>query len=685
MTRQLPGAYSLLRDSSALPEGPANLAVGIQIKANKGPVGEVTLITGPQDLLTTYTFKNTVGTKDDYSFHTALSILKRTNQLYVNRVAKNALYGGAVVKKEDSLGSLIQVGSSAKKFYIEGNVVASISSGDTLRVGGVSENLDGKYTVASVTFNTPNTEIVVTEDVLEDYSYSTGEYPKAFKSRQPVPLNQEEIGAITGVSTGSSTFILSGDLTDFFPVGDKIEVKGSTGNNGIYTVVSSVYGSSNTSVEVSETVPNATTDGTIYRNSIVNPENYTFKPEDLFLVTGTDEGLYNSLLELKLVSSNDNADQLTESDVCELSVYDSTTNGQLVLPTMFSRDPEAKAVDGTPLYIESVFEDNAYIKVVDNTDVDTSELPCSTVSNVQTSGGSDGDEVNDVDMVAGLNLYADKTIPISLMANGSIESSTYQDALIALAEERKDFFNFLNSRLVDEKATTNSAKASNIVKYKKETLASNSFYSAMYAPHVVISDVFNSRKIKVGADAKVIPGWLGVIQDQGFPYAHAGYRFGKMEGAKCDWKIGEASGEAKVLNDASVNFIAFDPVLGVYVVWNQNTLQVANSALRNVGTVLNVLDIKQTLYHYLKQYLQLPITDDLRGEIKDNVSNYMDGVKSRGRVSDYAFQDTSTSEDISNDTLRFVLSLSPAYYAQKIYLVINLVNQTFDFQILQKL
>ena len=207
----------------------------------------------------------------------------------------------------------------------------------------------------------------------------------------------------------------------------------------------------------------------------------------------------------------------------------------------------------------------------------------------------------------------------------------------------------------------------------------------MYAPHVTIPDTFNSRQISVGADALIIPGWLNVINTQGYPFAYAGPQYGQLSNMTAAWRIGDESGEAATLNNSSVNFIAYDSTQGSYVAWTQNTLQIANSAMRNLGAVFNVLDIKKTLSVYLKQYLQLPITNALRKSIASNVNNYMDGIKASNRVSGYIFQDISSSTDISNNTLRFILTISPAYYAQQIYLTVAIVNQTLSFQILQTL
>ena len=115
----------------------------------------------------------------------------------------------------------------------------------------------------------------------------------------------------------------------------------------------------------------------------------------------------------------------------------------------------------------------------------------------------------------------------------------------------------------------------------------------------------------------------------------------------------------------------------------QNTLQMANSSLRNLGAVFNVLDIKETFARYFKEYLQRPITNRLREEIVNAGRSHMDLMVSQERVTGYAFQDVTTDYDLSDNTLRFVLALALTPYAQRIYLVMNVVNQMYDFSILQ--
>ena len=70
--------------------------------------------------------------------------------------------------------------------------------------------------------------------------------------------------AINAVSTGSKTFTHNGsdDRSDFV-AGKLINVAGSTGNNGIYTIASSAFTGGNTVITVTQAIPNATADGTM--------------------------------------------------------------------------------------------------------------------------------------------------------------------------------------------------------------------------------------------------------------------------------------------------------------------------------------------------------------------------------------------------------------------------------------
>ena len=697
MVRMLPGVYISLYDLSTLPEGTTNLVVGCVLKAKRGPVG-AELVVSPTDFLQKYTLSGAPAPSDDTAYHTILKILKQTNQMYISRAQNGALYGGLLIKREHELGNILSVSKLNKTIAVEGDITSKIKAGDIVRYNKPASTA-GRYTVVSAVKNEESvvkTMITVKEEPKVDYTYTSGQKSQLILTQAPVQINTIKLGAITSVDnidtekdgveaeiTTRKVLTLAGDLTKYFLAGDRIRLA-KDGTDYYFTVLASNKDGENTRVAVNEVVDAEVTTGTLYRHSIANPEAFAFSDEDLFLVTGIDQGAYNNKLGVDIVSYTESPDSLNEANVFTISTYDMTTGTQLELPMMCARNEDAKAFDGSGIYIEDVVNStSAYIKVVNNLDVDGNLLPCNTTDIARLGGGYDGEEVTEADMISALDAFSDKTIPISILANGSQETPLFQQAMLELATTRLDCVAFLNSRKVDEQATFNSKKAQNIVDYKKGTLGSTTYLGTMYAPHVTIADAFNSRNIKVGADAIAISGWLNVLLNKGIPYAYAGPQNGLVTGCTCDWKIGDTSGEATLLNDASVNYIAFDAKVGRYYMQCQNTLQIANSSLRNLGAVFNVLDIKETFATYFKEYLQRPITTQLREEILNAGRAQMELMLSQNRVTGYAFKDMTTDFDLSNDTLRFVLALALTPYARQIYLTMNIVNQMFDFSIMQ--
>jgi hypothetical protein len=76
---------------------------------------------------------------------------------------------------------------------------------------------------------------------------------------------------IDAVSTGSKTFTISddGDLSGTFPDGRTIQVNGSTGNDGLYTIASTNYSAPDFVITVEETIASAVADGTIGDDIVV--------------------------------------------------------------------------------------------------------------------------------------------------------------------------------------------------------------------------------------------------------------------------------------------------------------------------------------------------------------------------------------------------------------------------------
>lgn len=715
--RDLPNVYSTINDMSALIEGDDSLICGITLRANRGPVGVATNVQDSSDFLTKYTFTGKPGVKQDSTYFDIIELLKASNNIYVSRAANNPLYGGLIVKKEVEAGKLkgvVGTKDNYKTVLADGDVTAKVKPNTYIRVVGEDKNY-GRFYVTEVQYVTPNTQITVTESFENAIAASEegGTVGTIYACTEPVRLTDITVAdKFADANADAKTVAVEGKLT-YGNIGDRVRIK-----DDFYTIADLDYSQETTKTTIKFNEPvEALIDvanAPIKLDSIAEPSLFPFGKDDLFLVTGIDQGAYNSSIGIELVSSNET--ELEEKDCFKLVVNNKLTGADME-EYLVSMSLTKKSTDGTNMHIKDIINpmsDYIQIYTPEDSEIDEEAIPSSTSEYFFLGGGYDGDDVEVEDNIAALQVFADKTVPVSILVNGNNENVLYQAAMIAICESRLDCFAFLRTPKAYEKLTLPAQRVKMLINYKKNTLASSavsatatnstnfkphfkttgatvnntgadSYLAAIYGPHVTVTDLYNSRKVTIGCDSIAAKQWLSVINNEGFPYAAAGPALGTIRNVAVDWKIGDESSEARQFNDASMNMLVYEARQKYYYFNTQNTLQLANSAFRNIGAVLNVLNIKETLTRQLKDYLQKPISDDLIEAVTRTIDDYMIECASSGRVTGYAINNETTKNDISNNELHFLLTLSPAYYAQKIYLVVNVVNAAFDFEILQSL
>lgn len=689
--RELPNVYVSVNDLSALIEGDDSLIVGITLRANRGPLYEACKVENSSDFLTKFTFTGKPGAKQDTTYFDILELLKVSENVYVSRAANNPLYGGLLFKKEQSVGDLVGItAGNLKRILVKGNVADKVKKGDTIRITGeaLEEGNYGKFVVASAEYVTPYTQIELTEPLakaiqptpIEEDSNEDIIVGNVTLCKLPIPLNQIKIATVETANTEANTLVFDGNVAKFFTAGDRNRI-----GDEFFTVEEAVYdqAETKTAVKVKETVTEGLAGKDVVRHSISDPNTFIFEKDDLFLITGIDQGEYNSKIGIEIVSGLE--EELDAENAFKVIVHNLETHTD-VEEYLVSMSLTQKTIDGVNIHVADVINGMSdYIKVwtPDNENIIEDTIPSSTSTYIALGGGYDGGEVSIADNIEALQVFADKTVPVSLLVNGNNANVLYQSAMIAICESRMDCFSFLRAPKMYENLKLPAQRIKSLVSYKKDTLASTSYMAAIYGPTITVTDNYNARKVGVGAEAIACKQWLKTIRDDGYPYAAAGITNGRLDNVTIDWKIGDESSEAKAINNASMNVAVYEARQKYYYFNTQNTLQLANSAFRNTGCVLNILNIKEVLQTRLKDYVQLPISNNLRESVEKTIVQVMEGCLSNGRVMNYHLNDNTTANDISNNELHYLLTLVPAYYAQTIYLVMNVVNAAFDFKILQ--
>lgn len=728
--RDLPNVYINVNDQSAIVEGEDSLTVGITLRANRGPMHAAYNVQDSTDFLTRYTFTGKPGTKQDTTYFDIIELLKVSDNVYVSRAAHNPLYGGLLFKKEEKVGDLVGVtAGNLQRILVKGDVSSKVKKGDAIRIAGADlvEGNYGRFVVNSVDYVLPFTQIELTEPLAEaitpsEQSEEAVAVGEVILCTAPVPINQiviaDKIAELKN-ENGAFSFVFEGNVRAKFTVGDRFRINGfkkvvtdAAEDVAYFTVAEATYDQETvkTIVKVNETIdgtiaadlqPTQPEEGepdaepipavgvsvNVYMNDIAEPNTFEFGKDDLFLITGIDQGAYNSKIGIEIISGNE--EDLDVDNAFKLYVHNLETATDLEEYTC-SMSLTQKTIDGVNIHIKDVINPmSQYIQVWTPADEDLIEdtIPSSTGDYIALGGGYDGDEIGVEDNVEALQVFADKTVPVSILVNGNNANILYQSAMIAICEDRKDCFAFLRTPKSYEDLKMPSQRVKSLVSYKKDALGSTSYLAAIYGPSIVVTDNYNARKVTIGADSVACRRWLEVLNADGYPYAAAGIIKGRLDNVTINWKVGDESSEAKSLNEASMNFAVYEARQKYYYFNTQNTLQLADSAFRNIGAVLNILGIKEALAVRLKEYVQYPITSNTNGTVREAImrtmQTYMDGCLSSERISNYAINDNTTAVDISKNQLQYLITLSPAYYAQKIYLVMNVVNAAFDFSILQ--
>lgn len=126
---------------------------------------------------------------------------------------------------------------------------------------------------------------------------------------------------ITAVATVAKTFTVTGDASAVITAGTGLKVIRSTGNDGTYTVVSSIFGAGSTVITVNEVVPDATgngkaepndgTGGVIATYALTNPgSDYTVANHGLSAVSPS-VGTGGVITVLTITSASDGTARVT--------------------------------------------------------------------------------------------------------------------------------------------------------------------------------------------------------------------------------------------------------------------------------------------------------------------------------------------------------------------------------------
>ena len=416
---------------------------------------------------------------------------------------------------------------------------------------------------------------------------------------------------------------------------------------------------------------------------VTDPESYDFLENDCFLILSANQGAWGNDIAIKIDSSEEASDIAGAFVISVYRVIPGTSPAQYTQLETFTVSRNVDQLDGTGrnIYVETRINGiSNYIRVVDNTVVDSATGVAEQSDYIRLERGSDGDAVTDGDLITALKTLEDKKLSIQLVMNGGITTPAFAKAIDSLCAYRDDeTFGILTTPADKELGTT---AVTNLIEYRTTSLGLNTYRCSLYTPHVEVYDRFNDRYTFVSPDGMIANRInASIIGNNSYNFPAAGYRRGVLNEA---YRVNNSfEGGLDNLAKKQINVIRKDPNRGQIVIMDDQTLWSSKSDLQSQPNMLVInLQIRPGLREALKDYLfelHDPIT---RNIVKDVIDGFMRTVVAQRSVSDfYTVCDTTnnTDNDIANGIMNIGLYVKMIKSIKYIHQNVIATAQGVDF------
>lgn len=422
-------------------------------------------------------------------------------------------------------------------------------------------------------------------------------------------------------------------------------------------------------------------DGIPSGSNVDDPSAFVLTADDSLFIHAANEGAWANNIGIKVFTYVEDADDIemaADNAIFRIEVYRVTNTVAPVETFYASRVLGKKNGKGQNVYVEDVLNGSAYIRAISNPVVDEAQLPKKQEDYLSMVDGDDGLAVTDSQMTAGLNqAFANvNDRSVTLIMDGGYAVPAYQLAIDTVAQNRQDCVGIFSVPYADE---VSAAYLNDILDYRKTDLNLNSSHSAIYSPHLKISDRFNDREIWIAPDGHVCGSISLAAANFEIWYPPAGYNRGILN--VLDTRQRFSDGEMDALYNAGINPIRFTTGRGI-VVWGQKTLLSRASALDRLNVRLLLIVIEPAIKLFLEDYLFELNDEGTRAIIETKLESYLETIKARRGITDYdvvADDSNNSPEDVDANRLNVDIFIKPTRSVEEIPVRVVITPNNISF------
>lgn len=402
---------------------------------------------------------------------------------------------------------------------------------------------------------------------------------------------------------------------------------------------------------------------------------YAFQSTDLFILYADNQGTWANTEVRAAITRID-----TVSNSFEISIYDQT--GAAVEKYWVARQRQLDGY-GIQQFIEdriNIFSNR--VKVLNNptnTDTVTKLFPYP----VAMAGGDDGVTPLDSDFINALQLFADPDqVQVRQLVTAGYTSLPYQQALVGIAEARKDCVARLDAPVTAQTSVTN------MLTWRNVEANWNTSFATVQCSDKRAYDRENSTEVFVPMSGEEAAAYVRVARKAPW-FAAAGRENGRTTANFLGTRrqnngatMPANQGERNALAEAHINYIVTRPGAGSWI-GEQFTLTAQPSLLENANVRFLLINIQQAIAEFLEYYTFQPGDEILRRQLSVKVQAYLERVQGlRGIRSGFEVicdESNNSAEDQDAGIVNLEVALTPIAPGRRIAFTTIITPTGFSF------
>ena len=403
---------------------------------------------------------------------------------------------------------------------------------------------------------------------------------------------------------------------------------------------------------------------------------YIFQTTDLFIIYADNQGAWaNTDLRVAITKVS------TATNSFEISVYDQSNTP--VERYFVARQRQLDGY-GVQQFIEdriNVFSNRIKVR---NNPLNTDAVAKAFPQPVSLAGGDDGVTPLDSDFINALQLFADPDqVRVRQLVNAGYTSLPFQQAMVGIAEARKDCVVRLDAPVFAQTSVTN------MLTWRNVDANWNTSFATVQCSDKRAYDRENSTEVFVPMSGEEAAAFVRVSRAEAPWFAAAGRENGKLTfnflGTRRQSNgstMPSNQGERIALAEAHINYIITRPGAGSWI-GEQFTLTSEPSLLENANVRFLLINVQQAIAEFLEYYTFQPGDEILRRQISVKVQAYLERVQGlRGIRAGFEVicdESNNSAEDQDAGIVNLEVALTPIAPGRRIAFTTIITPTGFSF------